>query len=110
MPPRPYFLRVHDISDHLSKNGTYYTKKYDAAPYYVEPTVWGRWQPSAWYTWIIGLPLPGDEGDKYHPEGYKISQIGPDKMSGKGGDFLNDAVEEMRRTRTGGCIFTAKEK
>lgn len=56
----------------------------------------------------MGLPLPGDEGDKYHPEGYKIPQVGPDKMSGKGEVFVKGAVEEMRRTRTGGCIFATK--
>ena len=105
MPPRPYFLRRHDITDDTSKYGTYYMKTYTAAPYYVKPTIWGRWQPLAWCTWMMGLPLPGDEGQKYHPEGYTIPQIGPERMSGKGELFLKDAVENMRRTRTGGCIF-----
>ena len=47
----------------------------------------------------------GDEGNKYHPEGYTIPQVGPERMSGKGEVFLKEAVEGMRRTRTGGCIF-----
>ena len=56
----------------------------------------------------MGLPLPGDEGNKYHPQGYQIPEVGPAKMSGRGHDFANGVVEQLRSTRSGGCIFAAK--
>lgn len=105
--PRPSFLRHHHITE-LSENGTYYYKRYEAAPYYVKPTLWKRWKPAAWLTWLMGLPLPGDEGDKYSPEGYRIPEIGPRSMKGKGGDYASTVVEGLRTTRTGGCVFAAK--
>lgn len=103
-------MRAKYITDQPTKNGNYYSKKYDAAPYYIKPTVWERWQPAAWYSWFLGLPLPGDEGDKYHPQGYKIPDVGPQKMSGKGGDFAKGVVEQLRSTRSGGCVFMVKNE
>ena len=57
----------------------------------------------------MGLPLPGDEGGKYHPEGYKIQNVGPDKMNGKGGEFVKSAMEAIGNTRKGGCVFATKD-
>lgn len=48
-------------------------------PYYVRPTVWNRWGPDAWLSRIMGLPLPGDEGERYFPGGYRVRDVGPDK-------------------------------
>ena len=56
----------------------------------------------------MGLPIPGDEGDKYSPGGYRIPEVGPRSMKGKGGDYASTVVEGLRTTRTGGCIFAAK--
>jgi hypothetical protein len=103
--PRPYFLRVHNMSTHPSPNGTYFSLKYEAAPYYIQPTIWQRWSPNAWYLWIMGLPIPGDEGSKYHPEGYKITDMGPRGMKGKGGEYMAEAVQGFETSRTGGCPF-----
>ena len=57
----------------------------------------------AWMTWGMGLPLPGDEGDKYFPQGYRIGEIGPRCFMGKGD--LRERVEELKKKRTGECPF-----
>jgi hypothetical protein len=42
--------------------------------------------------WFSGGVVPGDEGGKYHPEGYHIDKVGPKGLEGKGN-------EEMEKTR-----------
>lgn len=53
----------------------------------------------------MGLPVPGDEGDKYFPKGYIIAEVGPKGFQGKGGEEVKETVERLRRVRTGGCPF-----
>lgn len=103
-------MRAHYMTEKPTKNGTYYTLKYDAAPYYVKPTFFERWRPGAWYSWFMGLPLPGDEGQKYWPGGYKIYEMGPESMIGKGGEFFSRATKELKGSRTGGCVFAPKAR
>lgn len=33
---------------------------------------------------MAGRPIPGDEGDKYFPQGFKSSVMGPAFLAGKG--------------------------
>ncbi len=101
-------MRAHYMTAEPTKDGTYYTLKYDAAPYYVKPTFVQRWKPGAWYSWLMGLPLPGDEGLKYSPGGYRIPEMGPESMRGRGGDFVMRVAEELESSRTGGCVFARK--
>lgn len=108
--PRPYFLRVRPLTDYPSKNGTYYSRDYVAAPLYVKPTIWGRWSPMAWMVWMMGRPLPGDGGDTYSPEGYKIPDLGPRAFLGKGGEFMRTEMEKLKLKRTGGCPFEGSKK
>ncbi|KAL9034914.1 MAG: hypothetical protein Q9214_006825 [Letrouitia sp. 1 TL-2023] len=104
--PRPFWFRARDVSDHLSEHKTFYQPKYDGAPYYVKPTLWSRWGPRACIDRLMGLPVPGDEGPKYHPEGYKILEVGPELMQGKGAESMREAVKRLRKRRTGACPFT----
>lgn len=53
----------------------------------------------------MGLPVPGDEGDKYFPKGYKTVEVGPNTFQGKGGEEVKEEVERLRRVRFGGCPF-----
>lgn len=53
----------------------------------------------------MGLPLPGDEGEKYWPGGYRIGEIGPTRVLGKGEGEMKAGVEGLRGRRTGGCVF-----
>ena len=53
----------------------------------------------------MGLPMAGDNGDKYFPKGYKIVELGPKIFQGKGREEVKEGVEKLRRVRTGGCPF-----
>ncbi|KAL2872009.1 uncharacterized protein BJX67DRAFT_341256 [Aspergillus lucknowensis] len=103
--PRPYILRHTTFTEHQTENEQIFMTQWDGAPYYVKPTIWNRWGPAAWYTWALGRPLPGDEGDKYYPNGYRIAEVGPKHFEGKGRQFQKDAVDHLRISRTGGCPF-----
>lgn len=59
---------------------------------------------------ILGLPVPGDEGDKYRPGGYKISEVGPDFMKGKGEDHMSASKEKLVGERMKGCPFGRPNK
>ena len=98
--PRPVILRAHHLSGQPSKDGTYFALKYVAAPYYMKPTIWNRWGPMAWAEWAMGLPVPGDEGAKYSPGGYRIGEIGP-----RGFPKVGEGLGRLKETRTGGCPF-----
>ncbi|KAL2006117.1 hypothetical protein VTN00DRAFT_9771 [Thermoascus crustaceus] len=102
--PRPYFFR-HLVFSEPNKHGRVYVTVWEAAPYYVEPTFWNRWGPTAWLTWALGKPLPGDEGDKYYPSGYNVPDMGPKHFEGKGREYMERQKETMRKERTGGCPF-----
>ena len=87
--PRPRFLPDLFVLRDKSPHGTFYAAKYDALPYYVRPTFANRWGLGAWVRRLQGLPVPGDEGDKYHPQGFKMVDVGP--SHGKNGQ---KAMEE----------------
>lgn len=103
--PRPYFMRYDYFTEKADINGHYYLLIWDAAPYYVKPTIWNKWGPTAWLTWARGLPLPGDEGQKYYPGGYNIADLGPQAFEGKGKDYLEESMETLEEQRGGGCPF-----
>ena len=76
----------------------------------MKPTLWNRYGPFAWISRLRGVPLPGDEGEKYWPKGYKIEQIGPVCMRGKGADYWRESKEKLTRERTKGCPFGRSKK
>lgn len=88
--PRPARFAVHHPSrDPTStststssppNSGRYTLSHYDNAPFYVPPTLWRRWGPGSWAVRAMGLPLPGDEKEKYVPEGYLVSEVGPKRL------------------------------
>jgi hypothetical protein len=94
--PRPYFLRFHSPSRYPIR-GRYTLSHYDNEPYYVPATFWYRWSPSAWLLRLMGLPVPGDGGDRFSPQGYQISSVGP-RGFGKG-------VLEVKEEKRHGCPF-----
>ncbi|KAF7589609.1 hypothetical protein BBP40_004023 [Aspergillus hancockii] len=103
--PRPYCLRYTSFTEQPDENGRIFLTKWEAAPYYVKPTIWDRWGPMAWLTWAMGRPLPGDEGDKYYPRGYYTPDVGPKYFEGKGRASLEEYMEELKSSRTGQCPF-----
>ena len=94
-----------DALEEPSPDGRCSVCLWEGPPFYVKPTLWRRWGPEAWGSRLLGIPLPGDEGEKYHPHGYIIPEVGPNIMLGKGGESAQETVRTLRRTRTGGCPF-----
>lgn len=88
-----------------SPDGRRALRLWEGAPYYVRPTFWRRWGPGAWGSRLVGLPVPGDEGEKYYPQGYHLPDVGPKLMLGKGAESAKETVSNLRKTRTGGCPF-----
>ncbi|KAL8849649.1 MAG: hypothetical protein Q9221_005416 [Calogaya cf. arnoldii] len=102
--PRPYIFRVNALEER-GPDGRRSLSLWEAAPYYVKPTIWRRWGPGAWVSRLMGLPVPGDEGAKYYPEGYKFPEVGPKVFLGKGEESAKVTVHDLAQIRTGGCPF-----
>lgn len=98
-------MRYISYTEEPDENNRFFLTQWEAAPYYVKPTLWNRWGPLAWLTRILGRPVPGDEGDKYYPNGYVIEDVGPKYFEGKGRKAIDEAMEELKQYRTGKCPF-----
>ena len=110
--PRPWFLSgERTIADPDPTTGRYHQGNYVTFPYYVKPSFWKRYGPDTWFSWLFGTPLPGDEGEKYRPEGYLLDEIGPEKMEGKGKEWMaQERVSAEGKIRDGACPFGAMMK
>lgn len=87
----PRWMPWRTVTETKSKHGTYYLLTYESLPYYVKPTAWNRWlSPGALLQRLRGLPLPGDKGQKYYPEGYTTVKAGPNH--GKGSQAKMEAA------------------
>lgn len=104
-PPRPYFLRYDVFTENPDENGRNFFQYWDIVPYYVKPTLWNRWGPAAWVRRVMGLPLPGDDGDRYYPRGYRTSEVGPRYFEGKGSAKMVEIKSVLARKRRGQCPF-----
>lgn len=98
-------MRYRLLDDEKDAQGRRYFTRYDAQPFYIRPTLWNRWGPSAWPSWLLGLPRPGDDGDAYYPNGYLIPEIGPKTFVGRGTAAADETKARLRKERTGGCPF-----
>lgn len=103
-PPRPWSLRYNPVSDHPDpKTGRLFINEYENQPWYVKPTFFTRNSPMAWFRWAIGGPYP--DGQRYKPEGYKIFEIGPQKLEGKGVEECEAIRDDLMASGRGGCPF-----
>jgi hypothetical protein len=106
--PRPSFLTHRAIPSHPDPVTKRYSPgAYEAYPYYVKPTLWRRYNPVALLRWVSGGDRPGDKPEKYHPEGYKIEELGPPRWMGKGLDWMEADVKRGKEVVPGGgtCPF-----
>jgi hypothetical protein len=71
---------------------------WEIEPWYVASSKSCSWFYSA-YTRAFGLPLAGDA--KFRPEGYKLQEIGPKHLEGKGGEEIMAFVKGNEA-----CSFT----
>ncbi|WQF75423.1 Putative ER-bound oxygenase mpaB/mpaB'/Rubber oxygenase, catalytic domain-containing protein [Colletotrichum destructivum] len=99
--PRPKWWTYPMILDADKKTGRFYVPTYLAHPYYVKPSFYSRWGPSALYTRLVGGYLPGDQGSKFHPEGYTIPEVGPESQRCKGQEYM--CLERQRIEKSRGC-------
>jgi len=106
--PRPEFMRKQYIpSDADNKTGRLNSVEYLSHPWYVKPSLNRRWGPRAWMTRLLGRKLPGDDGNKYAPEGYIFTEIGPQALKGKGVEEMDETRTRLTNQRRGGCPFPA---
>ncbi|KAF2746394.1 hypothetical protein M011DRAFT_425006 [Sporormia fimetaria CBS 119925] len=108
-PPRPYFLRLKVVSESADpKSGRYFKEYYEQEPWYVKPTFWNRYSVSSWVRWATGRPYPGCS-DKFKPEGYQISKVGPQKFEDKGSEECEVVKKKLMEGRAGvECPFAVR--
>lgn len=104
-PPRPEFLAVKELTDADPVTGLYHTNSYLSHPYYIKPGFWNRWGVGAWFVYLSGGDLPGTRGAQYEPQGYRIEEVGPERMRGKGGKEMSEWADKLRNERPAGCPF-----
>jgi len=103
--PRPAFLAVKALSEPDPITGLMHKNDYLVHPYYTKPTFWNRWGPIGWFVYLSGGDVPGSKGGLYEPEGYKIEEVGPKNMKGKGEKEMKAWEEKIKAERPLGCPF-----
>ncbi|PGH01480.1 hypothetical protein AJ79_07918 [Helicocarpus griseus UAMH5409] len=103
----PRFRQYRRISPGTDPEARHFLVNWEGAPFYIEPTFMNRWGLRAWFTWLRGMPVPGDD-PKLGPNGYYIPDVGPTKFEGKGRDQLKQTRERLQVERTGQCPFFFK--
>lgn len=53
----------------------------------------------------MGMPLPGDEDDKYYPRGFDLEDLGPKYFEGKGRKSVAAIREQLKQERRGQAPF-----
>ncbi|CAA9957301.1 hypothetical protein PTMSG1_00909 [Pyrenophora teres f. maculata] len=101
--PRPSFLRRKWFTELDKQTGRANFCQYTAHPWYIKPTFSARWGPKALLLRLIGGAVPGE--NKYFPHGYRIHELGPSKLVGRGDNEMEKTREEIRAKRRG-CAFS----
>ncbi|PNS16452.1 hypothetical protein CAC42_186 [Sphaceloma murrayae] len=101
----PRIVRKAYIAEKAEENGRFSSKEYLSHPWYVRPTLKRRWGPKAWFTWAIGRKLPGDDGNRYNPEGYRIKDVGPRIAKDMGTEYMDKDLQRMKLLQSVGCPF-----
>ncbi|KAF1832410.1 NAD(P)-binding protein [Decorospora gaudefroyi] len=91
--PRPYCLRVKWFTEMNGHSGRAHFCSYTAHPWYIKPSFSARWGPKALILRAFGGMVPGNQ--KYCPDGYRIRELGPEELVGKG-DVINYSTNSSR--------------
>ncbi|KAG5295123.1 hypothetical protein I7I48_11881 [Histoplasma ohiense] len=105
--PRLEFMRFRRVAPGTSAEARYNILNWEGAPFYIQPTFMNRWGLRAWFAWLRGMPLPGDDPN-HCPNGYYIPDVGPKNFEGKGHDQVRKTMERLHTERTGKCPFLFK--
>lgn len=104
--PRPSFMRFTLApSGPNPSTGRFSATTYMSHPWYVKPSVRNRWGAEAWVTWLVGGTLPGDDGDRYIPQGFIAGDVGPKIFEGRGSKIMADTQRKLTLAERGGCPF-----
>jgi hypothetical protein len=107
--PRPEILRKSYIPSAPDlTTGRYNSVEYLSYPWYVKPTFKRRWGPRALVARLLGRRLPGDDGNKYEPEGYLFEEIGPTALRCKGLREMELTEAKLKDARRSGCPFNLR--
>jgi hypothetical protein len=88
------------------RTGRLHHTDYLVEPWYMKPSMWNRWGPITWLTRALGGKVPGDDGERYMPNGFLFEDIGPMSKMGKGKDITTEWEDRLKKERTGGCPFS----
>lgn len=105
--PRPWAFRLRYILDEPDPKGRLFLVTYLAEPWYVQNTFWNKWGPYALFKKVIGNPAPGSVN--YSPDGYTISDVGPNWMKGEGEKEYQETYEHLMGQNRGQCPFGISE-
>ncbi|PSK51972.1 hypothetical protein B9Z65_3239 [Elsinoe australis] len=104
--PRPQILRKRRFTDEPDAAGRIHSVQFVAHPWYVKPSFSWRYGIKALLLRLAGGKLPGDDGDNYRPEGYKIPEIGPETLKGKGSVEMEGERARLSANPRLGCPFS----
>lgn len=102
--PRLELMRM-DYLPVESNSGRYNMQEWVGHPWYIKPTFKRRWGPGALMTRFLGGKVPGDGGNRYLPQGFLVSEIGPDYFRGEGVQATTRTKAELEEMKRGGCPF-----
>lgn len=94
-----------------SSNGRIHSRKYNIQPWYVKPSFSNRYGLKAWRIWWKGGLLPGDDGDKYFPQGFVAAELGPNGLRGRGEKEMSverGRLEGLWGSEKGVCPFLVR--
>lgn len=104
--PRPNSMRKRYIPSSTDPTtGRYNSLEYLSHPWYIKPSFIRRWGPRAWLTRLVGRKLPGDDGDRYAPEGWTHAELGPKSLRSKGIKSMEKDQQRLIAQDRGGCPF-----
>lgn len=104
--PRPSALAVKAVDDRPNPaSGLYNFQQLSMRPWYVQPTFQTQWSLSALVLRLFGGKVPRGSETKYHPEGYDLMTIGPERNVGKGLDEMGTVIDYMKARGLVECPF-----
>ena len=108
--PRPSFLAAKAVDDDPNPAGLYNFNHHGLQPWYVKPTLWATWSPTALFIRVLGGRAPGTRGDRYRPQGYDLMTIGPTPQEGKGLEEMGITVAFLKARGPAKCPFPHGKK
>ncbi|KAF2220559.1 hypothetical protein BDZ85DRAFT_275619 [Elsinoe ampelina] len=91
--PRPWVLRWKWFDPQEDAEGRIHARQFTAHPWYVRPSTGWRWGVKGLLLRLAGGVVPGDEGGRYLPQGYRIEDVGPERQVGRGKEEMSREVE-----------------